>query len=775
MAETKYKATLSPGGQGRSSWCVIFRHPVRFGLDGKIGKRVRKGLGTSDKEEAQRLVDQANVILSDQSLWTPAARDFAEKSFDRRIVEAFYDELVPTPRDTWALRERVIPLPTDGFTKVQLVGTTGAGKTTLLRQFIGTGSKDEKFPSTSTSRTTTCDIEIVTDDTDQFEAVVAFLPKDEVRQYVEECVCSAILSHIEGQPEEVVTRRFMEHSEQRFRLSYILGSQSSRTEEEDDLPEEIINTDEIHDPEQSESPTSEEKKVFQRKVDEYLSQIIDLARSSSDQLAQDLNLTVKGVNQEERDVFEELLEDHLRDRDDFHALVDSVLDDIETRFEAIRDDGDFEMDRGDWPSVWKTRRNSEERTEFIRSVNRFSSNQAQQFGRLLTPLVEGIRVRGPFSPSWVDDGSIPKLVLMDGEGLGHAATLATSVSTNITRRYQIADVILLVDRATQPMLAASAAALRSIVSSGELSKLVIAFTYLDQMKADNLQNESARRQYIFASSDNVFSALGKELGRSIENTLKRLLPERTFFLSNIQDLVPNTPRIKSERSTLLALRDMVELFKKLSEPMLPPSIVPYYDDANLVLCVSQAMQQFREPWRARLGLIHLQGMQASHWATIKALTRRLGMFGRDEYYDLKPVADFRARLLEQVRPFLEKPLRWAPSPGSDDMRTQAVDAISREVSKAVEDLARDRVLLQCATEWLKAYSHRGSGSAWVRSREVEIIYDKAAPVPGGTADPAANAFLLEVRKLVRRAIVAGGGKLIGLEGDEPAGAQSDAA
>lgn len=217
-----------------------------------------------------------------------------------QVVEAFYDELVPTPRDSWALRESVIPLPTDGFTKVQLVGTTGAGKTTLLRQFIGTGSKGEKFPSTSPSRTTTYDIEIVTDDTDQFEAVVAFLPRDEVRQYVEECVCSA-------------------------------------------------------------------------------------------------------------------------------------------------------------------------------------------------------------------------------------------------------------------------------------------------------------------------------------------------------------------------------------------------------------------------------------------------------------------------------------------MRTQVVDAISREVSKAVEGLARDRVLVRCATEWFKAYSHRGSGSAWVRSREVEIIYDKAAPVPGGTADPAANAFLLEVRKLVRRAIVAGGGKLVGWEGEEPAEAQSDAA
>ena len=113
MADTKYKATLSPGGEGRSGWGVIFRHPVQFGSDGKTGKRVRRGLGTNDREEAQRLVDQANVILSDQSLWTLAAQNFAEKSFDLRIVEAFYDELVPTPRDSWALRERAIPLPTE--------------------------------------------------------------------------------------------------------------------------------------------------------------------------------------------------------------------------------------------------------------------------------------------------------------------------------------------------------------------------------------------------------------------------------------------------------------------------------------------------------------------------------------------------------------------------------------------------------------------------------------------------------------------------------------
>ena len=765
MGDTKYKATLSPGGEGRSGWCVIFRHPVLPASDGKPGKRIRRGLGTSDRDEAQRLVDQANVILSDESLWTQGAREFAEKSFDHRIVKAFYDDLVPTPRDGWALRENVIGLPKDGFPRVQFLGTTGAGKTTLVRQLIGTGRRDDKFPSTSTARTTTSDIEIIMSDAQEFKAVVSFLPKDEVRQYVEECVCAAVLSELEAQPDEVVVRRFLEHADQRFRLSYIIGNLSQQTEgDDDDLPEDLDSKDDerIEDSESAETISDEDRAALQQRLRDYIDQLKSLAHASSGQLAQDLNLTLQASSPEERDTFEELLEDNLRERDDFHQLVDALLDDIESRFVGLEADGEVERDRGDWPSVWKTFRPASERTEFIRSVNRFSSNHASQFGRLLTPLVEGIRVSGPFRPEW-SEGEIPNLVLMDGEGLGHAASAGTSLSTSVTRRYQIADAIVMVDSATQPMLGASTAALKSIASSGELSKLVIAFTHLDQVKGDNLRNEVAKREHIFASSDNVFSSLGKELGRGVENSLKRLVLERTFFLSNIQESVPNTPESKSQRSTLRALRDLVALVKKISEPPVPPSIAPIYDDANLVLCVSRAMQEFREPWRARLGLAHSQAIRAEHWARIKALTRRLGMFGRDEYDELKPVADFRARLLEQVRPFLEEPLRWKPSPGSDEMRAQAVDAISREVSKAVEDFAKDRVLVRRATEWMKAYSHRGHGSTWVRSREVETIYDIAAPIPGGTADPAANAFLLEIRKLLRKAIRAGGGELVGLD------------
>lgn len=765
MGEQKYTASLSSGGGGRSGWCVIFRHPIRLGPDGKPGLRIRRGLGTHGKAEAQRLVDQANRILADESLWTPAAKEIAQRSFDARIVAAFYDDIVPNARDGWAMRDAVIPLPSpkSGYARAQLVGTTGAGKTTLLRQFIGTGNKEEKFPSISASKTTTCDIEIVLSEDEEFSAVVSFVSRDQIRQCTEECVCAAILSHLNEEPEEVVARRFLEHSEQRFRLSYLLGTLPSENEDDasdDDLDAMLGDSPPVDDV----AFTFEERKAQREKLHAYLDRATRVAELSSSQMAQSLDISLKSASQEDRDTFEELLEDNLREQQEFQSLVDEIMDDIESRFEMAKD-GIIERDRGDWPTTWKYRCPASDRGRFIRTVNCFSSNQAALFGRLLTPLVEGIRVKGPFKPSWVRD-AVPSLVLMDGEGLGHAANSSTSVSTRITKRYETADVIMLVDSAAQPMLAASGAALRSIVASGQQSKLVIAFTHLDQVSGDNLPNEKAKKQHVLASLDNMSVALGGDLGRGAGNALKRISRERTFFFYNLQEPLSPKPTTRDEKATRAALENMLRSVQEVGKPAAPPTVVPVYDDANLVLCIQRAAQEFREPWRARLG----PGVRAEHWTRIKALTRRLGLLGQDEYDSLRPVADLISRLLENIRPFLETPLRWEPIGGTDEMITQAIDCVAREVSKLLHDMAGERLVQKHAVEWQKAYAHRGRGSASTRSREVETIYEDAAPVPGIAAQTSANRFLLEVRLLIRRAIMTGGGKLVGID-DEVGAAQ----
>src|SRR6266699_5135115 len=185
MAEQQFKASLSQS-QGRNSWCVIFRHPLREDGQGRTGVRVRRGLGTNDHAEAERLKSEMNALLSNPAWWTPAARESAEHLYDPRIVSAFYDSFIPVEHDFWGLRERIIPLPTpdDGYARVLLVGTTGAGKTTVVRQLLGTDPIKERFPSTSAAKTTICDLEVVLAE-GAFQAVVTFLPKDRIQMYVE--------------------------------------------------------------------------------------------------------------------------------------------------------------------------------------------------------------------------------------------------------------------------------------------------------------------------------------------------------------------------------------------------------------------------------------------------------------------------------------------------------------------------------------------------------------------------------------------------------------
>ena len=123
------------------------------------------------------------------------------------------------------VRDEVIPLPShdDGYATVMLVGTTGAGKTTVLRQIIGS----DRFPPISTSRTTTCDIEIVTSD-GPFDAVVTFMDEHEVRNEIENCLhnaCRVVIDTREGSErgDGRIASALLTPSDQRFRLSYPLG------------------------------------------------------------------------------------------------------------------------------------------------------------------------------------------------------------------------------------------------------------------------------------------------------------------------------------------------------------------------------------------------------------------------------------------------------------------------------------------------------------------------------------------------------------------------
>ena len=127
------------------------------------------------------------------------------------------------------------------------------------------------------------------------------------------------------------------------------------------------------------------------------------------------------------------------------------------------------------------------------------------YGKLLTPLVSGVRVKGAFKAK--NDTEYRKLVLIDGEGLGHTTETSTSLSGHITNKFNNVDAIVLVDTAQAPMLATPAAALKNIVNYAVEDKLILSFTHFDQVKGDNFLNTQDKKNFVLNIIDNILNKM----------------------------------------------------------------------------------------------------------------------------------------------------------------------------------------------------------------------------------------------------------------------------
>ncbi|MDS4029837.1 MAG: hypothetical protein RKO66_07170 [Candidatus Contendobacter sp.] len=741
--EKRFVATLSRS-QGRSAWAVIFRHPVRVDPNtGKPGLRVRQGLGTSDETEANDLKDQLNQLLAEASYWSLPARAEAERRFHRRVVEIFYHGMEPEQSDFGAIRESIIPLPTckdSDYRRALLLGTTGAGKTTLLRQLIGTDPETERFPSTSTAKTTVHETEVVLAP-GPYKAVVTFFPIDEVREHLNECISEAVLSAYRGDGDGDVLRKLLMHVNQRFRFNYVLGNgpqaaDNDDEDDEDDAPEQI---------EETAADGVIDLDATNALLTKTLTALRAVAARHGDQLKTELGATDEKDQRVVDELFEEELDRRLREDDEFHRISDELMDEIELRFSLLTD-GTVRRNKQGWPQSWSWE--TDDRATFIKTVTRFSSNHSPRFGRLLTPLVNGVRVSGAFLPAW-NGGQQPKLVLLDGEGLGHTPKSVAAISTSLTRRIESTDAIVLVDNAVQPMQAAPVAAMKEMITSGSSSKLLLVFTHFDEVKGDNLRNAADRKQHVLASAENVLASIGEELGPFAERALRGRLKNACFFVGEIDENLDTTK--KAHKRSIGELQALLVAIDAIVEKPAPVLAKPVYDRMNLVLAVKSAAESFHDAWWPRLGLADKPGVGKEHWKRIWALSRRLSTPGLgDEYDNLKPVADLRKQLQDRLYVLLQNPLRWNPIEPTDDAHKQQVfDGLANALSAKTLDLATRRVRAERMSEWQSAFNQSGRGSSYARALIIgERIYERAAPIPDVIPSPDRNSLLHEVAAVV---------------------------
>lgn len=752
-----YTASLSSPTPGRPGFNVSFRHPCRLDSKGKPGLKMRRGLGTTDKPKGEELVSQMNALLRDEAWWTIARYQDALDAFDKRIVDAFYDNIQAGVPDSYEIRNGVIPMPgkAEGYAKALFVGTTGAGKTSLLRHLIGSDPDQDRFPSTSTAKTTVSDIEVIPA-AGSYKAVVTFFSETVIRANVEDCIinaCSAVWEHL---PEDKVADRFLHHPDQRFRLSYLLGSWKKNK-----LAEQGTDDWDFGEPDQAaaaaansdEAVSTAEADKQQAELEDYVGRIMVLAKAKAkgDAVAKELLPDPHSASAEDRDAALEIFQSELFADDTFHEIVHDVIDDALHRFDMLKSGAlTHRSNSSKWPLMWTYE--TGDRTEFLRQVRWFSSNFALSFGKLLTPLVDGIRVIGPLFPVFTDHEA--KLVLLDGQGLGHTPDSSTSVTTHITRRFSEVDVILLVDHAEQPVQAAAQSVLRAVASSGHYNKLLIAFTHFDQVKGLNLPTYAFKRAHVLASVHNYLSKLKEVLNGPIVAAMERTIDDQCFMLGALDGPLKGLPL--GVRKQLDALIVFIE---KSVEPPPISDAQPTYDPSGLGFAVQRAADSFQKAWAAHLGLVVGATLPAVHWSRIKALNRKISNETGVEYDSLTPVADLVGRINEEVANFLNNPVAWTRPPFDDDEAQQAIAPIRQVVFSGLHSLALRRLVEERLADWRRGMNHRGKGSAFRRAVDIRGIYELAAPIPGTVNSGSALEFMRGVRELVRAAVEGSGGAM----------------
>ncbi len=732
MANTTFTASVREN-PGRQFLVVEFRHPLRNDANNRRGKKIRKGLGTTDRSEADILVAQLNEVLRDESLWSVGARPEAvRRGFDERVLEIFYAELEPASRNAKTLREQALQLPEreSGYSRQLLIGVPGGGKTSLDRQLMGSHPDLDAFPPTSVNRTTTFPVETIFRAGD-YAAAVTFLSEHETRFEIEESVSSAIIRAATDDIERTA-KDFLEQSDMRFRLKYILGDfQPDQTDDNDPYADPEI--DELF---EDEKPDEGERENNRKKIEGFVNRIWALAREYRAKVENDHG-SLDIMEADDRSGALDLIQTETETTDEYVAIVSDILEELRERFNAVTA-GRFERSTTSWPRLWRL--NTSNRKEFFGALRFFAGIAATRWGRLLTPLVNGIRVAGPFQPTWMT--RIPKLVVFDTEGLGHKADASADLPDHLISMFNEVDGIVLVHSAKSAMDFSVGKALEALVSAGQTKKTVIAFTHMDVVHGPNLRGR-AKYEHAFNNLRNIVeNQLAKSLPSEVIRFVTDHLERNVFYLGKINETAP-----------LPAYPELRRLTIRLEGAAPTPRRViafPRYNTDNLVLSIREAAEAFRSPWRARLGL-DIQPKETPYaWQSIKAMTRRYAE-GFDDGYPLRPASNLLTCLSVAVSRFLETPTNWDGELTNDEKR-DVIDHIKAVVSTSLTALSGRRLRDQPQPQWQTAYAYRGGGSTRDRRNTVESIYARWVPIPTGVGDVDAEEFLDDVKSKVVTAI-----------------------
>ena len=437
-------------------------------------------------------------------------------------------------------------------------------------------------------------------------AVITFMSQHQTQQEVVESLSAAVLKAVKGETDARVMKELLEQSDMRFRLKHILGDWED--EESDD--EFVFMTDAD---EEDTSGANGDQEALRGSLDSLMKKVRLVAESARVSVEPILG-SLDGLIGEDLDYALDEIQEAAEQSDEFLDMVSEVTDEIRFRFEGISV-GKFTKSSTGWPSAWKWTVAADKKKEFLGVLRKFTGNSKSQWGTLLTPLVNGVRVQGPFHPEWAPTNY--NHVFIDTEGLLHGRGNA-DVPTELTELFKEVDSIVMVESAKNALHSPAAAKVfEAVASTGYTKRFALLFTHMDHASGDDLRDGKAKKEKVFEGQIKTFEQrLGKQL------------------------------------------LDFTVCLAALKQPDLRLPGYPEYRMRSLGLAVREASSAFIESWEAKLGFKSIEGETTVPWQSVKALSHRYAEGWLRDGFWLRPIDQLTANLRNVLTKFLDNPIAW---------------------------------------------------------------------------------------------------------------------
>ena len=619
--------------------------------------------------------------------------------------------------ESWEIRQRHLPLPgrDQGYRSILMLGTFGAGKTTTIRQLLGTHPEKEKFPATNPGKTTIADSEYILTAGGDYRSVITFFDLVTIEGHLLENLISAGHGVVEQESDFKLFMRLLDHQGQRFRFSYLFGA--PRSDKRDDFDDNSEDKKDDFDDNSEELPRLDPR--YRDAIEAFqpvINGVKELATKTST-TAEAHGRSMSWPDALVRNYIDEQIDEEFSRSSLKEEFLDLAVDLIINRIEAI-EYGEYFYDETGWPLAWRF--TSPDRVDFLGKVSPFTSNSRKRFGELLFPLVNGVRVSGPFIPNWADTDY--KFVIADTQGLEHSQV--GNAQSSDMEKY---DFIALVDNSVQPLLAAPWGVVSYLATTGGSKKLRFLFTHFDNVRGDGMETQRERRDYVLAHLENKIQEQSEAIGPVATRELNRKATTDAYYLGALHEVLDanNLEHALTIRQLKKFLSDISAEEDEEDNYELP---LPVYSRKTIGEAVKSASSGFRKRWLGYLGIDNNHDYPKAHWATMKALTRRLAEGWADEHSYLAPVAQFRTEIETNIFRALSKPDQWTTNGADQDEKDQVIQRIAAELRSKFRDLAHHRIAATKRSSWYDAFLQAGTGSARLRAAIIESgVIDQGSP------------------------------------------------